>query len=224
MKNDLAGLREITETSSDQEMKQLAYGEMEEAKAELRTLEEELKAFLIPKDPNDSKNVIVEIRAGTGGDEAALFAADLFRMYSRYAEKQGWKVDVLDLNDTGIGGIKEMSFGLSGKDVYGSMKFESGVHRVQRVPEDRDAGAGPYVRCDSRGSAGGGTGGRRDQSGRPGDRHVPVRREGRPERQQGRDRRSDHAQAVRNHRRLPSGTLAIPESRAGHEDAPGEAV
>ena len=140
MKAELAGLKEITETSSDQEMKQMAYGEMEETKAAVQSLEEELKALLIPKDPNDSKNVILEIRAGTGGDEAALFGADLFRMYSRYAEKQGWKVEVLDLNDTGIGGIKEISFALSGNDVFGSMKFESGVHRVQRVPETETQG------------------------------------------------------------------------------------
>ncbi|MBM2841269.1 MAG: peptide chain release factor 1 [Bacteroidetes bacterium] len=99
-----------------------------------------MKALLIPKDPNDSKNVIVEVRAGTGGEEAALFAADLHRMYSRFAEKQGWKVDVLDVSDTGMGGIKEISFGLSGEDVYGSMKFESGVHRVQRVPETEAQG------------------------------------------------------------------------------------
>ena len=140
MKGDLAGLKEITETSSDPEMKQLAYGEMDEAKANLQKMEDELKVLLIPKDPNDSKNVIVEIRAGTGGDEAALFGSDLFRMYSRYAEKVGWKVEVLDLNDTGIGGIKEISFLLSGDDVYGSMKFESGVHRVQRVPETETQG------------------------------------------------------------------------------------
>jgi len=140
LKNDLAGLKEITETSSDPEMKQLAYGEMDEAKSKIQQMEEELKVLLIPRDPNDSKNVILEIRAGTGGDEAALFGADLFRMYSRFAEKQGWKVEVLDLNDTGIGGIKEISFGLSGEDVYGSMKFESGVHRVQRVPETETQG------------------------------------------------------------------------------------
>jgi peptide chain release factor 1 len=140
LKTDLAGLKEITDTSADPEMKQLAYGEMDETKAKLQQLEEELKVLLIPRDPNDSKNVIVEIRAGTGGDEAALFGADLFRMYSRFAEKQGWKVDLLDLNDTGIGGIKEISFGLSGEDVYGAMKFESGVHRVQRVPETETQG------------------------------------------------------------------------------------
>ncbi len=139
-KQDLAGLREISETSSDPEMKQLAFQELTELKTKLQSLEEELKALLIPKDPNDSKNVIVEIRAGTGGDEAALFAADLYRMYSRYAEKQGWKVDLLDLSETGIGGIKEIAFGLAGEDVYGSMKFESGVHRVQRVPETETQG------------------------------------------------------------------------------------
>ncbi len=139
-KTDLLGLKEVADTSGDAEMKQMAYGEMDEARATLAALEEELKVLLIPRDPNDSKNVIVEIRAGTGGDEAALFAADLFRMYSRWAEKKDWKVDVLDINDTGLGGIKEISFGLTGDDVYGSMKFESGVHRVQRVPETEAQG------------------------------------------------------------------------------------
>jgi peptide chain release factor 1 len=131
---DLAGLKDITETSSDPEMKDLAYAELEETRQRVQKLEDELKILLIPKDPNDSKNVIVEIRAGTGGEEAALFASDLYRMYSRYAEKQGWKVEVLDFSDTGMGGVKEISFGMSGEDVYGAMKFESGVHRAQRVP------------------------------------------------------------------------------------------
>ncbi len=139
-KQNLAGLKEITETSSDPEMKQLAYGEMEEARGKVSRLEDELKTLLIPKDPNDSRDVILEIRAGTGGDEAALFAADLYRMYSRFAERQKWKVEILDLNDTGIGGVKEISFALSGDDVYGTMKFESGVHRVQRVPETETQG------------------------------------------------------------------------------------
>lgn len=139
-KSDLNGLRQITEESGDPEMKAMAFGEMDDAKAKVAALEEELKVLLIPRDPDDSKNVIVEIRAGTGGDEAALFAGDLFRMYSRFAEKKGWKVDVLDVNDTGLGGIKEVSFGLIGEDVYGSMKFESGVHRVQRVPETESQG------------------------------------------------------------------------------------
>ena len=139
-KRDFAGLKEITETSSDQEMKSLAYAEIDEVKRKVQQLEEDLKVLLIPKDPNDSRNVIVEIRAGTGGEEAALFASDLYRMYSRYAEKQGWKLEVLDFNDTGMGGIKEIAFGLSGDDVYGTMKFESGVHRVQRVPETEAQG------------------------------------------------------------------------------------
>ena len=140
IKKDLEGLKEITDTSPDAEMRQLAYGELDETKSKLDNIEEELKILLIPRDPNDSKNVIVEVRAGTGGEEAALFAADLFRMYSRFAERKGWKVDVLDLNDTGLGGIKEISFGLSGEDVYGAMKYESGVHRVQRVPETEAQG------------------------------------------------------------------------------------
>ena len=139
-KKNVADLKGITETSADAEMKQLAFGEMTEARAKLERLEEDLKVLLIPRDPNDSRNVIVEIRAGTGGDEAGLFGADLFRMYSRFAEKQGWKVDVLDLSDTGIGGVKEISFSISGTDVYGTMKFESGVHRVQRVPETEAQG------------------------------------------------------------------------------------
>jgi peptide chain release factor 1 len=140
LKNDLAGLKEIIESSPDPEMKELAYAELNESKQKLDRLEEELKILLIPKDPNDSKDVIIELRAGTGGDEAGLFASDLFRMYSRFAEKKGWKVEVLDLSETGIGGIKEISFSLAGEDVYGSMKYESGVHRVQRVPETEAQG------------------------------------------------------------------------------------
>lgn len=139
-KSDLAGLKEITETSSDPEMKELAYAELAGARQNVSQIEEELKTLLIPKDPNDSRDVIVEIRAGTGGEEAALFAADLFRMYSRFSEKKGWKVDLLDSSDTGIGGLKEISFSLTGNDVYGSMKFESGVHRVQRVPDTEAQG------------------------------------------------------------------------------------
>jgi peptide chain release factor 1 len=139
-KSDLEGLKEITETPGDAEMRQLAYGEMDELKARLSVLEEELKTLLIPRDPNDSKDVIVEIRAGTGGDEAGLFAADLYRMYSRYAEKKGWKTELLDYSETGGSGMKEVIFRMTGEDVYGSMKFESGVHRVQRVPETEAQG------------------------------------------------------------------------------------
>jgi peptide chain release factor 1 len=137
---ELAGLKDIIGSSGDPEMKQLAYAEMESVKERLQRQEDELKTLLIPKDPNDSRDVIVELRAGTGGEEAALFVSDLFRMYSRYAERQGWKLDVLDMNDTGMGGYKEISFSLAGESVYGSMKFESGVHRVQRVPETEAQG------------------------------------------------------------------------------------
>ena len=103
-------------------------------------MEEEIKVILLPKDANDDKDIIMEIRAGTGGDEAALFAGDLFRMYSRYAEIRGWKIELIDISDTGLGGIKEVVFSISGKDVYGNLKFESGVHRVQRVPETEGSG------------------------------------------------------------------------------------
>lgn len=140
LKNDIAGLKEIIEHSADPDIKQLAYDELDEAKRKLAQIEEELKLLLIPRDPNDSRNVIVEIRAGTGGEEAALFAADLLRMYTRYAERKGWKAEILDINETGLGGIKEVSFSLSGEDVYGTMKYESGVHRVQRVPETEAQG------------------------------------------------------------------------------------
>ncbi len=139
-KNELDGLREITATSGDPDLKSMAQAEMEEVSGRVQRLEEELKILLLPKDPDDSRNVIVEIRAGTGGEEAALFAADLFRMYSRHAERMSWKLDLLDLNETGMGGVKEVSFGLGGEGVYGMMKFESGVHRVQRVPETETQG------------------------------------------------------------------------------------
>ena len=139
-KSDLEGLKELAGASGDPEMRALAYAELTETEERLEKLEEELKVLLLPRDPNDSKNVIVEIRAGTGGDEAALFAADLLRMYSRYAERKGWKLETLDLNETGIGGLKEVSFSLIGDDVFGTMKFESGVHRVQRVPETEAQG------------------------------------------------------------------------------------
>jgi len=132
--NDIKGNKEILNSKGDSELKELALAELEELEPKLAQAEEELKFLLLPKDPNDSKDCIVEIRAGTGGEEAALFAADLFRMYTRYAEKKGWKYEIIDMNDTGIGGFKEVIFELSGPEVYGMMKYESGVHRVQRVP------------------------------------------------------------------------------------------
>jgi len=137
---DVESLTQLAETSDDLEMRALASGELQEAKQKVVQLEDELKNLLIPKDPNDDKDCIVEIRAGTGGEEAALFAADLYRMYMRYAERAGWKVELMDWNDTGIGGFKEVIFSLKGKTAYGKLKFESGVHRVQRVPETEAQG------------------------------------------------------------------------------------
>ena len=131
---------ELLEMESDEEMRELAKEEMTESKKRIGEIEQELKILLIPKDPMDEKNVIVEIRAGAGGDEAALFAAELFRMYSKYAEKQRWKIDMMSVNESGIGGFKEVVFMISGNGVYSRLKFESGVHRVQRVPETESGG------------------------------------------------------------------------------------
>jgi peptide chain release factor 1 len=126
--------------SDDPEMKALAEEELPELKGRLDTLQEEIRVLLLPKDPNDERNVVLEIRAGTGGDEAALFAADLFRMYARFAERQRWHVDVLSSNETGGGGIKEVIAIIEGKRVYSRLKYESGVHRVQRVPATEASG------------------------------------------------------------------------------------
>ncbi len=125
---------------SDGEMRELAQAELDELVQRKADLEQRLKVLLLPKDPNDEKNVIMEIRAGTGGEEAALFAADLFRMYARYAERQGWKTDILNANPTDIGGFKEAIFLLEGKGAYSRLKFESGVHRVQRIPTTESGG------------------------------------------------------------------------------------
>lgn len=138
-------LEKIEETqhlleAEDEEMRSLAQMELESLEEKRVSLEETLKSMLVPKDPRDARNVIMEIRAGTGGDEAGLFAADLFRMYSYYAEKQNWKTEILSMHDTGIGGLKEVSFIIKGKGAYSRLKYESGVHRVQRVPETESQG------------------------------------------------------------------------------------
>ena len=130
----------LGESGLDEEMKELAKMELSEGEEKTEQLEEELKILLLPKDPNDDRNVILEIRAGTGGDEAALFGADLLRMYTMYAESKGWKVEVMDMNDTGIGGIKEAEVLIKGKGAYSRLKYESGIHRVQRVPETEASG------------------------------------------------------------------------------------
>ena len=131
---------ELLEEESDEEMKELAKEELAESKANVERLEEELKILLIPKDPNDDKNIIVEIRAGAGGDEAALFAADVARMYRSYAEGRRWKVETLSFNESGIGGFKELVFMISGQGAYSRFKYESGVHRVQRIPATESGG------------------------------------------------------------------------------------
>jgi peptide chain release factor 1 len=132
--------RELVNESKDRELREMAQAELEELEPKLKQLEEELKLLLVPKDPNDSKNVIVEIRAGAGGDEAGLFAGDLFRMYTRFVERQGWQMEMMAINQQGIGGFKEIIFQVSGKDAYGKLKYEGGVHRVQRVPATEQNG------------------------------------------------------------------------------------
>ena len=135
-----ADFEEAKQMVGDPELKELAEMEMEELREKIPHLEEELKILLIPKDPDDDKNIICEIRAGAGGDEAALFAGTLFRMYNMYAETKHWKIDVLNENETGLGGYKEVTFMVTGKGVYSRLKFESGVHRVQRVPDTESSG------------------------------------------------------------------------------------
>ena len=131
---------QMLEEESDEEMRELAKDELNESKARVEELEKELKILLLPKDPNDDKNVIVEIRAGAGGDEAALFAAEIYRMYLHYAESKRWKVELVECEEIGIGGMKNVTFMINGKDAYSVMKYESGVHRVQRVPETESGG------------------------------------------------------------------------------------
>ena len=132
--------KELLETTLEKDFKELVEEELNQAKSDILVYEEELKVLLLPKDPNDDKNVIVEIRAGAGGDEAALFVGDLYRMYSMYADQKRWKTEVLSENAIGIGGYKEISFMVYGEGAYSRLKFESGVHRVQRVPETESSG------------------------------------------------------------------------------------
>ena len=136
---DIEGAQSLLQ-ESDEDMKELAQAEIEEQRQKKERLEEEIKVLLIPQDPQDARNAIVEIRAGTGGDEAGLFAGDLYRMYKYFAEKHGWKIEEMSSNPQGIGGFREIIFSVSGKEVYGTMKYEAGVHRVQRVPSTEASG------------------------------------------------------------------------------------
>ena len=131
---------EILEEENDEELREMAKEEMNDAKSRLETIEQELKILLLPKDPNDSKNVIVEIRAGAGGDEAALFAYEIYRMYQKYVDQFKWKVELMSVNENGIGGFKEAVFMITGDGAYSKMKYESGVHRVQRIPKTESGG------------------------------------------------------------------------------------
>jgi peptide chain release factor 1 len=140
IERELAEAKHILDTESDHDLMQMAKEEMTELSAQLENTELELRDLLIPNDPNDEKNAIIEIRAGTGGEEAALFVADLFRMYSYYAEQKGWKKQVIDVSETGLGGYKEVIMQLNGENAYGLMRFESGVHRVQRIPVTESSG------------------------------------------------------------------------------------
>jgi len=150
---EMTDSRALLSEESDPEMQELAQLELEELAVEYETLEHEIKQLLLPKDPKDDKNAIVEIRAGTGGDEATLFAGELFRMYSRWAENHKLKIELLSGNETGLGGFKEVVFGVKGKAAYGFLKYESGVHRVQRVPTTESQGrihtsAATVAACD----------------------------------------------------------------------------
>jgi peptide chain release factor 1 len=136
----LAGTKQLLAESDDAEMKQMAHDEQHALEERQQNVERELKLLLLPRDPNDEKNVLLEIRAGTGGDEASLFAAELFRMYSRYAESQGWRVEVLESSASPVGGVKEITAAIQGQKVYSKLKYESGVHRVQRVPATEQQG------------------------------------------------------------------------------------
>jgi len=140
LNEELSGTRELLETTDDEEMREMARVEMETLQARLEENEKELRLLLIPTDPNDEKNVILEIRAGTGGDEATLFAAEMVRMYARYSEKQRWRFEVMDASESGIGGLKEAIVLIEGDKVYSKLKHESGVHRVQRVPQTEASG------------------------------------------------------------------------------------
>src|SRR5829696_5826054 len=140
LKEELSGAKELLDLSDDEEMREMARAEMTALEERLERVEEDLRILLLPRDPNDEKNVILEIRAGTGGDEATLFAAEMLRMYGRYAERQGWKMEILDQSESGIGGLKEAVASISGDKVYSKLKHESGVHRVQRVPQTETSG------------------------------------------------------------------------------------
>ena len=177
-------LADATEMLSDPDMKELAQEELQQAKSDIARLEDELKILLLPKDPNDEKNIYVEIRGGAGGEESALFAADLYRMYTMYADKRGWQTEVMNKSETELGGYKEIVFRVAGDKVYSRLKFESGVHRVQSCARDRKSG--PRAHLDNHRGCPSRSGGTRLLYRPEGftHRHVPRLRRGRPAHQQ----------------------------------------
>lgn len=198
---------------SDPDIKAMAQEEIAAAEAELPELEHKIKVLLLPKDPLDEKNTILEIRAGTGGEEAALFAADLFRMYTRYAEIKGWKVEIMSESPSDSGGYKEIICLISGDRVYSHLKFEAGTHRVQRVPATETQGR-IHTSCGHRGRDARSRGsGRGDPPRRPAHRHLSRLRCRRPARQQDRVRRAHHPHPHRYRGDLPGRTFAAPRTR-----------
>ena len=213
---DLEEAGEIIRDSNDMELVEIAREEQVELQQDEARLAEKLRFLLIPRDPNDGKNTIVEIRAGAGGEEAALFAADLYRMYTRYSESKGWRAELLSANPTGIGGFKEVIFSVGGSDVYGNLKYESGVHRVQRIPEDRIQWAHPHVHFHGCGPARSGRSRRRNQSRGNSCRRLPFLGAGRSERKYDRFGRSDYPFAHRPDRAMPG--REVPTQEQGQSD------
>ena len=215
---DLEGAQALLK-DSDPELRDLAEEEVAEARGRLAALGDSLQRMLLPKDPNDSRNVFLEIRAGTGGDEAAIFSGDLFRMYSRYAERQGWRVETLSENEGEHGGYKEVIARVEGDNVYAKLKFESGAHRAAGAG-NRIPGPDPHFRLHCRGAAGAGrTGNDRDQPGRPAGGHLPAP----AARQQDRLGGAHHPHSQRHRGRVPGRALAAQEPRQGHGLAGGQA-
>ncbi len=208
----------------DADIREMAKAEIDEIKPRLPELEEQLKLLLLPKDPLDEKNIILEIRAGTGGEEAALFAADLFRMYSRYAETKGWKMEIMSASETGTGGYKEVIASIAGDRVYSHLKYESGIHRVQRVPATESQGAHPHQRRDrghpARGRRGRGAAGRRG----PAHRRVPFVGPRRAERQHHGLGHPRHPPAHRAGGHLPGREVAAQEQGQGPQGPQGASV
>ena len=203
---------------ADSELAQLAREEITQLQAEETTLARKLQG-LAPPDPADSRNTIIEIRAGAGGSESALFAADLYRMFTRYAEKRGWKVENMDSSPSDLGGFKEIIFGVTGTDVFKRLKYESGVHRVQRVPATEAQGRIHTSTATVAVLPGGGGGGHRNPARRVGDQRLPRLGQGRPGRQYHRFRRADHPQTDRHDRPLRRRALAAEEQSHRHDRA-----